>query len=429
VRLTIPLSFAPFAAGTARLRVVARVGSGPDSATVDAVVDVRDRRWSVLFFDRRPSWMSTFVRRSLEGNHRFAVASRIATSRSVSTSAGNPPSSLEDPTLLELYDAVVVGAPEALSEGDVAGLETFLRRRGGRVLMLFDESVGAVGPYRRLTKVERWSTMSGTTPMTIDPVQAGAGTLRATELMWPASDPVEEERLAEITVKSDSGTPRRHPIVWHAPIGAGEVMVSGALDAWKFRDAAASDFDRFWRTTMAEAASAAVPPLEIRLSQSVVKPGESIDFVVAVRDATLADAQRPTHTSVSVNFGDGRSDVPVRMWPSAVAEFHGQVRAPAAPGSYRLRVVANGASETAAVVVQGDVERTTPDERDVMPAWIASHGGKVIPLNELRSELMRVAKSGMRADRWHPMRAWWWIVVFAGLLSVEWWWRRRQGLV
>ena len=52
---------------------------------------IRPTRWSVLFFDTRPSWMSTFVRRAIERDPRFVVTSRVVTSRNVSTDAGNPP--------------------------------------------------------------------------------------------------------------------------------------------------------------------------------------------------------------------------------------------------------------------------------------------------------------------------------------------------
>src|SRR5262249_35819011 len=51
----IALGFIPTAVGAASLRVSARIDGSV--ANADAVVDVRDKRWAVLFFDPRPSWM------------------------------------------------------------------------------------------------------------------------------------------------------------------------------------------------------------------------------------------------------------------------------------------------------------------------------------------------------------------------------------
>src|SRR6185436_1633434 len=98
-----------------------------------------ERRWTVLFHDPRPSWMSTFVRRSIERDSRFVVASRVATSRNVSASAGRPPAGLTDRRSLSVFDVIVVGAPDALSAADVASLEDFMRRRGGSVVLLVDD--------------------------------------------------------------------------------------------------------------------------------------------------------------------------------------------------------------------------------------------------------------------------------------------------
>jgi len=52
------------------------------------------------------------------------------------------------------YDAVIVGAPELLTDRDVAGLDAFMRRRGGGVVLLFDTR--ADGRYERLTQVKAW---------------------------------------------------------------------------------------------------------------------------------------------------------------------------------------------------------------------------------------------------------------------------------
>ena len=75
--LTGTLTFAATATGLARLQV--EVASGAMAASADAAIDVDRTRWSVLSFDPRPSWASTFVRRALEEDPRFVVTARVAT--------------------------------------------------------------------------------------------------------------------------------------------------------------------------------------------------------------------------------------------------------------------------------------------------------------------------------------------------------------
>ena len=180
-RVSVPLVFTPTAAGASLLRVRAVVGAS--DATADVGVDVRDKRWPVLVFDPRPSWMSTFVRRALERDPRFAVASRVVTSRNVSTTAGRPPARLDDLASLAPFNAIVVGAPDALSDGDVAGLDAFLRRRGGRVILLLDRR--ANGPYEHLLDVTAWASDSAGRTETIAR-ETNPDSMRAAELAWPA---------------------------------------------------------------------------------------------------------------------------------------------------------------------------------------------------------------------------------------------------
>src|SRR5262249_44535190 len=145
--LDVALTFIPSSASATLLRVIAHVDGATDAAG-EALVDVVDRKWPVLFYDPRPSWMSTFVRRAVERDPRFVVTSRVVTSHNVNTDAGNPPGRLDDLSALSLFDAVVVGSPAAMSADDADGLEAFMRKRGGSVVLLLDEV--ASGPHERL---------------------------------------------------------------------------------------------------------------------------------------------------------------------------------------------------------------------------------------------------------------------------------------
>jgi hypothetical protein len=233
-RVAVELGYVATATGTADLSVEAEVpGAQPGPHVVDLTVVVGSARWTVLAFDRRPSWMSTFVRRALESDPRFVVTSRIVTSRGAAATAGQPPESLATLPSLEPFQAVIAGAPEALTAADVAGLEAFMRQRGGTVILLVDEAVASPA-LRTLTGIERWTAVSRPEP---------AGAPPASETFSPAVIPPWAETTGHAT--------------WSMPFGRGRLVVSGQLDAWRYRDRDATAFDTYWRRAAAGAAAAA----------------------------------------------------------------------------------------------------------------------------------------------------------------------------
>jgi hypothetical protein len=248
------MSFAPTAVGTVPLHVTARIEGTRDSATADIVTDVRQTRWAVLFYDPQPSWMSTFVRRAIERDPRFAVTSRVVTSRNISTDVGSPPSRLDDLSSTSRFDAIVVGAPDVLSDAEIAGLEDYARKRGGNVVLLCDG--GFLPKVSRLTQTFQWmSPQRPRAPLPIVSHTSGAmgvdTVLLATELAWPTPLPRTAEVIARTESADDSLTNR--PMLWRVPLGAGRVVVSSALDAWRYRDRPQTGFDKLGQTLLADA--------------------------------------------------------------------------------------------------------------------------------------------------------------------------------
>jgi hypothetical protein len=418
--LALPLSFVPVELGPVAVRISASLGGAESSAVADAVVDVINRRRSILFYDPRPSWMSTFVRRAIEHDPQFAVASRVITSRNVSTSSGQPPATLTDQSTLAPFDVVIIGAPSALSSADVGGLDAFMRRRGGSVVFLLDDP--APGPYERLARTVAWTSNRGT-PSVFILARDDSTTLRASDVVVPTGFP------AGATIIAGGAK----PVVWESAVGAGRLIVSGARDAWRFRDAGASTFDRFWRTLIADAAASAPPPLVLEAVPALAKPGETIEVSATIRDAALsadtAPAVGPVHSSIAATLEPGTR---VRMWPEGdVGRFSGMVRAPRRPGTYRFTVAAGGRTADMPLVVAADAHTDAPVSRAVSNAWAASRGGRLFQARDV-VKLPAALEAAMqpRSERttWHPFRSAWWIVPFVLALSAEWWLRRRKGL-
>lgn len=424
--IDVPLTFVPAARGLAHLRVQASLASGA-SVVGNAGIDVDDRPWRVLFFDRRPSWTSTFVRRALEQDPRFEVESRVVTSTGVVTAAGRPPDGLGDLAALRKYDAISVGAPDVLTSADVSGLEAFARRRGGAVVVLLEQA--GTGPAGALIGVSRWNEKRTAEPFAVHPQIGGMADLQASEIITP-------ERLppgAEALVEGDG--PRGGPSpLFQLPLGAGRVLVSGLLDAWRYRGVPeTSAFDAVFRLAIGRAAQASPPAVDVRTSSAVVAPGEDTTIDVTLRDVVLADpAARAGTVSVQAAMRGPAGSSHVRLWPEGgPGRFRAAVRAPEAPGTYEIAVTFGADRGAAPVVVAIGVTRPVDTPSQLLAAWASSRGGRVVPAGDVRAldeALTSVIPRVRRPTPVYPLRSAWWIVGFAAILGAEWWLRRRKNL-
>src|SRR5204862_5103291 len=125
---------------------------------------------------------------------------------------------------------------------------------------------------------------------------SGSAALEATETTWPAELPPGAESL----VRS---------IIWELPVGAGRVVVSGALGSWRYRESPASAFRDFWRRTIATAAAASPDPIEMAIDHSVVATNVGPIARVMLRDLALAQdlAGHSASVAATVDGPDGDS--------------------------------------------------------------------------------------------------------------------------
>jgi hypothetical protein len=388
-------------------------------------------------YDPRPSWPSTFVRRVLDRDARFEVVTRVAvapdavvTSAPTSPRAPTPPSTgpsaLRPPGLgtapsLRDFDVVVVGAPDALAVDEIEMLRRFMRRRGGSVVLLIAAEPGGAA---ELAGAVDWDERLMSTPAALVSDEGQSG-LWASEVVVPSPLPLGARVLARIEDAGNSA-----PVVWRRPAGAGRIVVSGALDAWRFRAAAGARFDDFWRAVIAEVATAAPPVVELEAAPRVGRPGDAVHIDVAVRDVALTS--EPTADVTARAWLDvGQDTVAVRLWPGAQGQLSGQLSLPEAPGSYRLHFeTADGFRATADLIVAPDALRAAAPDAPLLETWAAAHGGVAVSearLDDLAAALDAAVDPELAAFAWYPMRSAWWIVPFGLALGGEWWIRRRRG--
>ena len=405
-RVSVP--WWPVSDGPRRIRVEAVPAHGESSAldnAVDVGVTVDASRIPVLVFDPRPSWGSTFVRRALEADPRLTVdgRARLGPKLSAGTAAGHL-----DERSLESADAVVVGAPDALTATEVDQLDRYVRVRGGLLVLVPDRRPD--GP------AARWFGGGWTERLvtTAEPV----GQLQASEILDGARPGPVDVVLARST---------RGPTVVLSPRGAGRVIVSGAMDAWRFRAAHGGAFDRFWTSLIVDGARESAR-LSIELGESVASPGA--DVPIRVRWRTLGP---PTATTVrAVARCGSRADEPVRLWPTGEhGVFDGFWRIPSLDSCVIDAAVVGGPlTSVGLAAAESPARGATAALADLERLVTATTGERVRAGQEatLLSWLRAGTAPVPATTPARPLRSPWWMLAFAACLGGEWWLRRRAGL-
>lgn len=420
---TIEVPWWPIATGARRLRASV-LPLDDERVTIDNHIDVgvtvAVTRASVLVFDTRPSWSSTFVRRALEDDPRFTVGyrTRLAPALSAGTANGRL-----DAAALDLASAVVIGAPDGLTSDDVALLEQFVRVRGGSLILLPERSPS--GPWARLVQVGQgtvgpaWTEHLTATP---EPV----GPLRASEVLRVDRLPV----TAGVVARSG---PAASIVV--LPSGFGRIVVSGAMDAWRYRDLDSGGFDRFWQSLIAESAASGEGP-RLAFDQLLAAGGERARFTLHDRRMSAAAS---SEASAVARCGAGPA-MAIRLWPAGPpSAFSGEL--PLSSGAMANRGAGEAGCTIEATIndrhASGSIAVAERLSRGVEPTLaklereVARSGGVAAAAGEeavIARALTAAAVSPDVATAIHPMRSGWWLLPFAAALSFEWWLRRRIGL-
>ncbi len=404
----------PLASGPRALRVEA-IPTDAESALFDnaltAGVDVGSDRLPVLVFDARSSWGSTFVRRALEDDSRFLVEHRARLAPAIAAGTAN---GHLDVRALDASAVLIVGGPDALTANDVDLIERYVRVRGGTVIMLPERAPS--GSVARLFAGE-WTERLAAEPQSVGP-------LKASELLvYPA-------KAGHHSVLAQAG---ELPVIVAIPTGAGRIVVSGAMDAWRYRDddgpstaLRASAFDRFWRSVVTEGAAAGAA-VRLEFDNAVGAAGSRQPLTLRYR--SMHPPSTIEATAVARCGSPPRAQV-LRLWPAgSPAVLRGEL--PIADGdACTVEAAINGATVTRGIAVSSAPSRSADDTLATVERVARASGGVVTDKDNLDVRLHASDAPARQPflEPVRPMRSAWWLLPFAGCLSVEWWLRRRMGL-
>jgi hypothetical protein len=370
---------------------------------IDVGVEVISSRASVLVFDARPSWSSTFVRRALEDDPRFLVGHRARVAPALTSGTSN---ARLDAAALDQVSVLVVGGPDALTADEVNLLDRFVRVRGGTLVLLPEQRI--TGPVQRL--------VTGAWTEHLTPTPERVGPLYATEILRS-----KDEAIGAVLGRSGSMA-----AIVSMPAGYGQVVISGAMDAWRQRDRDAGAFDRFWRSLAAEGAAAGAP-LSLTVDDTLVARRGRARFTLRARrmtPMTSADA------SAIVRCGDQPAGS-VRLWPSAaIGEFNGEMTV-SSSGPCRIEAAIDGRQAGGGFASAEQPRRGASETLTRLVTAVGKMHGVVVNAGE-EAELVRAIERDRQPSSQvvstRPARSPWWMIPFAGCLTIEWFLRRRDGL-
>jgi hypothetical protein len=417
-RASIALQYIAASPGARRLTV--RVQPMPGERRVidnqaDVLAMVARRPGRVAVIETRPSWPAGFLRRALEADPAFQVSSVIRTSRGISSRAGDTPPVVQ-PSHLSRFDVVIAGAPEDLRREEVEALWQFVDRRGGTLVLLPDRMPTGSYAERLPGKLSEHLLNE---PRALD----SSGVL-ASELLTMAPLPRGGRAI---------GTLNGTPVIVSWPVGDGRVILSGALDAWRYRADPKSRLASLWREELLTAALNAPPPIGIDLRPALVRPGGVVDLQVRLRRTEWADPGPTTHETrlpaVAARISDpsGRLET-VRLWPEAEAGlFRGELTV-ATAGVHTVRVETD--QHAAEATLLADAGAASPVSPAIDLEQVAALTGGVAASPSEMNRVVEHLSSLPRRSRptlIRPFESAWWPLIFAGLLCGEWALRRRAG--
>ncbi len=432
------LRYTPPASGTSTMTLRVLPAEG-ETTVSDNAADLRfvasGRRLKVLVHEPRPSWNATFVRRALEQDPSFDVSALVQASKGLEVRAGTPPAVLTADALTA-FEAVVVGAPEELRASEVEALRMFARRRGGAVVLVPDRRPS--GPYLDLIPSPQFDEVLVENAIELRARGDGMGSLTSLGTRLQASEMAVHRAGVPggqvLAALDGKGAPAR-AVVLEWPDGAGRVLFSGAMDAWRYRATSDDGFARFWRARIAEGAAAAPARVEVSVAPGVPRPGEAVTIRVRLRPTEFeqsgADRMELPAVRARLVGADGVAHT-VRLWPMAEpGAFEGRFEAPAA-GKYDLEVsAATGATVDEVISVVADARHPSAHENTERAGRViaTATGGVAVSTADLAplERHLRSLSSGDVERTVRPARSFLLVLVFAALLSAEWTIRRRRG--
>lgn len=474
---SIPVRFSLTEAGPRVLRF--RVSPLPGELVADnnarqALIDVRDRKEKILYFEGEPRFELKFLRRAVTEDDNIIVTAlqRTADNKYLRLGVDTPdelvagfPKTREE---LFAYRGLILGSVEAgaFSGDQLRMIAEFVDRRGGGLLMLGGWRAFAEGGYAGTavadvlpvvldrTQVQPKDTV---TRMTVKPTRAGSATavtqLATTEAAsaekWDSLPAVTSVNRIEavkpgatILLTGIDESRREHPVLTYQRYGRGKAFVFTPQDSWVWQMHATIAVDdmaheNYWRQLLRWLVDGVPDQVEPNTMTERVEPGEAAAIAVNVVDQSFVELNDATVVARVTGPDGSTAEIPM-SWDGEHAGVYGVSIPTKAPGWYEATLEATRGDTTVGRTVThfraapGDIEFFDATMRTATLKRIAEDtGGRFYRSDDVATlaDDLRYTGRGVTTmeehDLWHMPIV---LLLLVGLLSAEWGYRRVVGL-
>ena len=474
---SIPVRFTVTEAGPRVLRFRVSPQQGElvtENNSREALIDVRDRKEKILYFEGEPRFEYKFIRRAVPEGDNIIVTSliRTADNKYMRQGVDGPdelvaafPKTREE---LFAYRSLIIGSLEAaaLTGDQLRMIAEFVDRRGGGLLMLGGPRAFAEGGYAGTAvadvlpvildrnKVQPKNTVMR---LTVKPTRAGMATavtqLGATEAAsaerWntlPVVTAVNRidgvKHGATVLLTGTDESRAEKPMLIFQRYGRGKSFAFLPQDSWMWQMHASipvedMTHENYWRQLLRWLVDGVPDQVEPALTTERVEPGEAATLTANVVDPSFVELNDASVTA-TVTAPDGTiSDVPL-SWDG---EHPGQYQAPIAtkaPGWYEARIEATRAGKSVGSAVThfraapGDAEYFDATMHAATLRRIADETGgrfyNTADTSTLADDLRYTGRGVTTVEEhelWHMPIV---LMLLVGLLCAEWGYRRVVGL-
>jgi uncharacterized membrane protein len=473
---SIPVRFTVNEAGPRVLRFRVSPQQGElvtENNARDALIDVRDRKEKILYFEGEPRFEYKFIRRAIPDADNIIVTSLIRTADNKYLRQGvDGPDELVagfPKTREELfsYRALIIGSLEAaaLTGDQLRMIAEFVDKRGGGLLMLGGPRAFAEGGYAGTAvadvlpvvltsnNVQAKGTVSR---MSVKPTRAGMATavtqLAATEAAsmekWNSLPVITTvNRIsgvkpgATVLLTGTDESRAEAPMLVYQRYGRGKTFAFLPQDSWMWQmhhSIAVEDLthENFWRQLMRWLVDGVPDQVEPSFTSERVEPGEAAQLVANVVDPSFVELNDAAVTATVTGPDGSVIDVPMSWDGEQPGEYTAAIPTKA-PGWYEARLDATrggklvGSAVTHFRAAPGDAEYFDATMHAATLRRIADEtGGRFYEAGDTASlaDDLRYTGRGVTTveehDLWHMPIV---LMLLVGLLCAEWGYRRAVG--
>ena len=446
--------------------------------TRDMLLEVRDRREKVLYFEGEPRAEAKFVHQAVENDKNLQVAMLIRTAenkyyrREISSPdelATGFPKTREE---LFAYRGLILGSVEAaaFTPEQLRMIADFVNKRGGGLLMLggrrsFAEGGWAGTPVGEVLPVVLESDggrpaaaylstllVKPTRAGTISPVTQIADSEANSTNRWndmpevSAVNAIHAVKPGATTLLNATDKSRQDQIVLaYQRYGRGKALAMPIQDSWLWRmDAKMAVEDTthatFWRRLVRWLVDGVPDPVEVTTTQDRVEPGEAVKISAEVADSAFT-AVNDSHVVATVTSPSGKkSEIPMEWTVARDGEYRASF-VPDEPGVYDVHVDAARSSGDQKTLGSGNIHvRASAGDAEYFDASMRASllkriaeetGGRFFTPSTAATLPEAVSYTGRgvtvveERDLWDmPIL----LLLMLGLMGTEWAYRRVRGL-